>query len=353
MPATTTTIRPEHPDQQPEPRHRSLQGALDRVAQQFGPSIVATPNGATTTPPAVIPTGSLALDHALGVGGLPKGRITEVYGPEGVGKTTLALSVLAQAQRAGGTGVFIDTEHALDLAWAATAGVDRQRLLLCQPTSGEQALQVASLLIGSGEVAVVVIDSIAGLVPQAELDGQIGQQHPGAQANLLSQALRQLAGPIARNQVAVVATNQLRQRAGTPGQALYTAGGRALGYWASVRLHLHQPTGMTKHDGVVGVRVRVQVTKNKLAPAWQTAEVEVHGDHGLSSEASLLDLGLEAGLLTQRGASVSYGRAQLGRGRPAARRHLRDHPELATRLERELRSRLNGTPTPTVEAAAS
>jgi recombination protein RecA len=350
MPATTT-IPPEHPDQQ---RDQGLQTALAAVTEQFGPSILTHPNGTTTTPPAVIPTGSLALDHALGVGGLPKGRIAEIYGPEGVGKTTLALSVLAQAQRSGGAGVFIDTEHALDLTWATAAGVDTHRLLLCRPESGEQALQVASLLIASGEVAVVVIDSIAGLVPQAELDGQIGQQHPGAQANLLSQALRQLAGPIARHQVAVVATNQLRQRAGTPNQALYTAGGRALGYWASVRLHLHQPTSVTKHHGVVGTRIRVQVTKNKLAPAWQACELEVHSDHGLSAEASLVDLGLEAGVVTQRGASVSYGSVPLGRGRQAARRHLRDHPELAARLERDLRARLLPTPTTTiVEAAAS
>ena len=350
MPATT--IRPEHPSQHPT-RDRGLQSALAAVEQQFGPSIVTSPNGTATTPPAVIPTGSLTLDHALGIGGLPRGRITEIYGPEGVGKTTLALSILAQAQRAGGTGVFIDTEHALDLAWAQRVGVDTHQLLLCQPTSGEQALQVANLLIGSGEVTVVVIDSIAGLVPQAELDSQIGQQHPGAQANLLSQALRQLAGPIARHQVAVAVTNQLRQRAGVPGQALYTAGGRALGYWASVRLHLHQPTSVTKHDGVIGARVRVQVTKNKLAPAWQACELEVHSDHGLSGEASLLDLGLEAGVVAQRGSNISYGSVQLGRSRQAARRHLRDHPELATRLERELRSRLNRTPTPTVEAAAS
>jgi recombination protein RecA len=284
---TTSTIRPESTHQ--PARDRDLEAALATVAQQFGPSIVTSPKGAATTPPAVIPTGSLALDHALGIGGIPKDRITEVYGPEGVGKTTLVLSVLAQAQRSGGTGVFIDTEHALDLAWAKRVGVDTHRLLLCQPTSGEQALQVASLLIGSGEVTVVVIDSIAGLVPEVELDGQIGQQHPGAQANLLSQAFRQLAGPIHRANTAVVATNQLRQRAGVPGQALYTAGGRALGYWASVRLHLHQPTSMTKHDGVIGTRIRVQVTKNKLAPAWQSAELEVHHDRGVCGQADLLE----------------------------------------------------------------
>src|SRR5215211_6271641 len=304
---TTSTIRPDPTHQQ----GRGLEAALDSVIQQFGPSVVATPNGTAATPPAVIATGSLALDHALGVGGLPKGRITEIYGPEGVGKTTLALSVLAQAQRTGGTGLFV----------------------------------------GSGEVAVVVIDSIAALVPQAELDGQIGQHHAGVQANLLSQALRQLAGPIHRPNTAVVATNQLRQRAGTPGQTLYTAGGRALGYYASVRLHLRLAKTVTQQDQLLGTRVQVQVTKNKLAPAWQACELEIHSDHGLSGEASLVDLGLDAGLLTQRGSCISYGSVQLGRGRQAAHRHLRDHPKLTARLEAELRSRLDKTPT--VEAAAS
>jgi recombination protein RecA len=348
---TTSTIRPQPTHQQKAP---DLAAALDMVAQQFGPSTVTCPNGAAMTPPAVTPTGSLALDHALGVGGLPRGRITEVYGPEGVGKTTLALSVLASAQRSGGTGLFLDTEHALDPTWAATAGVDTHRLLLCRPESGEQALQVASLLIASGEVDVVVIDSIAALVPQVELDGQIGTQHAGVQAHLLSTALRTLAGPIARAQVAVVATNQLRQRAGTPGQALYTAGGRALGYYASVRLHLHHPQPVIEQHQVIGARVRVQVTKNKLAPAWQTCEVEVHADHGLSAEASLVDLGLATGLVNQRGGLVSYGSIQLGRGRQAAHRRLREHPELADQLEIALRSRLETAATaPAVEPTAS
>jgi recombination protein RecA len=347
----TTTIRPQPTHQQQDP---NLAAALDMVAQQFGPSTVTSPNGAATTPPAVVPTGSLTLDHALAIDGLPRGRITEIYGPEGVGKTTLALSVLAQAQRAGGTGVFIDTEHALDLTWAATAGVDTHRLLLCRPESGEQALQVASLLIASGEVDVVVIDSIAALVPQVELDGQIGARHAGVQANLLSTALRTLAGSIARAQVAVVATNQLRQRAGTPGQPLYTAGGRALGYYASVRLHLHHPQPVIEQQQVIGARIRVQVTKNKLAPAWQACELEVHADQGLSAEASLVDLGLAIGLVTQRGGVVSYGSIQLGRGRQAAHRRLREHPELADQLEIALRSRLETAITaPAVEPAAS
>jgi recombination protein RecA len=348
--ATTTTIRPD-PTHQPD-RDRGLEAALATVARQFGPSIVTSPNGDATRPPAVIPTGSLALDHTLGIGGIPKGRITEIYGPEGVGKTTLALSVLAQAQRSGATGVFIDTEHALDFAWAATVGVDPQRLLLCRPESGEQALQVASVLVDSGAVEVLVVDSIAALVPQAELDAPVGHQHAGVQANLLSHALRKLAGPIARAQVAVVATNQFRQRAGVPGQALYTAGGRALGYYASIRLQMRLAQSVTEQERVVGSRVRVQVTKNKLAPAWQTCELELHADHGLSGEASLLDLGLETGLLIQRGAWVSYGSVQIGRGRQASRRHLRDHPEVAARLDRELRTHLDRAPR-TVEAAAS
>jgi recombination protein RecA len=350
---TSTTIRPQ-PTRQQHQRDQSLEAALAAVEEQFGASIVTSPNGAATTPPAVIPTGSLALDHALGVGGLPRGRITEVYGPEGVGKTTLALAVLAHAQHSGGTGLFVDTEHALDLAWAQRAGVDTHRLMLCHPESGEQALQVVSVLIGSGAVDVVVIDSVAGLVPKVELASTIGDAPAGAQGNLLSQALRKLAGQIARANTAVVATNQLRQRTGTPGQQLYTAGGRALGYYASVRLHLHQPHSITEHNQVIGTRVRVQVVKNKLAPAWQACELEVHGDHGLSAEAGLVDLSLAIGLLAQRGGWVSYGTVRLGQGRQAARRHLRDHPDLAGQLERELRARSGTTNIePAVEPAAS
>jgi recombination protein RecA len=346
---TTTTIRPPT-----RPEHeRGLEAALATVAEQFGAAVVTSPNGQASTPPAVIPTGSLALDHALGVGGVPRGRITEVYGPEGSGKTTLALSVLANAQRAGGTAVFVDAEHALDLAWAQRVGVDTHKLLLCRPDSGEQALQVASVLIASGEVDAVVIDSIAALVPQAELDAAIGEQHAGVQANLLSQALRKLAGQIARSSTAVVVTNQLRQRAGVAGTPTYTAGGRALGYYASVRLHLHQPSSITDHDRVVGIRVRAQAVKNKLAPAWQACELELHADHGLSSEAALLDRGLATGLLAQRGAWLRYGTVQLGRGRQAARRHLREHPDLAARLDAELRTGLLTTTDPPAVAAAA
>jgi recombination protein RecA len=234
----------------------------------------------------VIATGSRALDAAPGVGGIPRGRITEIYGPESAGKTTLVLSVITHAQRAGGSACFIDAEHALDLAWATRVGVDLKRLVVCRPEHGEQALEVASLLVRSGSLDVLAIDSIAALVPKVELEGEMGQRHAGVQANLLSQALRKLAGPIARANTAVLVTNQLRQRAGAPGMPIYTSGGRALGYYASVRLDL-RPLGSVRDRGqVVGSRLRVQVTKNKVAPAWEATELVVRSDCGVLAEAS-------------------------------------------------------------------
>jgi recombination protein RecA len=262
----------------------TLDAALGRLRHRFGPTVAGRPDGAP--PVAVIPTGNRDLDLALGVGGVPRGRLTEVYGPDGAGKTTLALAVIAQAQQTGGIAAFIDTEHALDLGWAATVGVDLDRLILCRPEDGEQALEVADVLIGSGALDVLALDSIAALVPRVELAGEMGERHPGVQANLLSQAFRKLAGRVARAQVAVVVTNQLRQRAGTPGTPTYTAGGRALGYYASVRLDL-RPLGQLRDNGqVVGSRVRVQVTKNKVAAAWQVAELEVRSDLGVLTESS-------------------------------------------------------------------
>jgi recombination protein RecA len=278
MPTATVRLTPPPG---PAATH-DLQAALTEVDRRLGAGVAATLD--SPPPVAAIPTGSLALDAALGVGGIPKGRITEVYGPDGAGKTTLVLSVIAQAQQHGGTACFIDTEHALDLAWATTVGVDLERLVLCRPEHGEQALEVANLLIASGSLHVLAVDSIAALVPKVELDSEMGQRHAGVQANLLSQALRKLAGPIARANTAVLVTNQLRQRAGTPGTPVYTAGGRALGYYASVRLEL-RPLGQLRERGhMVGSRVRVQVTKNKVAPAWQVAELEVRNDRGVLAE---------------------------------------------------------------------
>jgi recombination protein RecA len=277
-----TTVQLASPPGEGDHGH-TLHAALGQLHHRFGPGVAGCPDG--VPPVSAISTGNIALDLAIGVGGVPRGRLTEIYGPDGAGKTTLALSVIVQAQQTGGTACFIDTEHALDLAWAATVGVDLERLVLCRPEHGEQALQVADVLVRSGGLDVLVIDSIAALVPKAELDGEMGERHAGVQANLLSQALRKLAGPIARTGTAVLVTNQLRQRAGQPGMPVYTSGGRALGYYASVRLDL-RPLGCMRDAGqVIGSRIRVQVTKNKVAPGWQVAELEVTGDRGVLAEA--------------------------------------------------------------------
>jgi recombination protein RecA len=276
---TTATVPLAPPQPAPD-----LTAVLAEVDRHLGPGVATTLEGGPA-PVQAIPTGSLSLDLALGVGGLPRGRITEVYGPEGAGKTTLALSVIAQAQAAGASAGYIDTEHALDPAWAATVGVDLSRLVLCRPEHGEQALQVARLLINSGAVAVLVLDSVAALVPRAELAADIGERLPGVQAHLLSQGLRQLCGPIARSGTAVVVTNQLRQRAGAPGAPVYTAGGRALGYYASVRLEVRRLQALTEGGRVVGSRLRVLVAKNKLGPAGQSAELEVRDDCGVCEAA--------------------------------------------------------------------
>jgi recombination protein RecA len=279
MPTATVRLAP------PPARTHELDAALAEAECRYGPGIAIQPT--SQPPPQVISTDSQALDTALGVGGVPRGRITEIYGPEGAAKTTLALSVIAQAQRAGGSACFIDAEHALDLAWAATVGVDLGQLVLCRPEHGEQALQVAELLVRCGGLDVLVVDSIAALVPKVELDGEMGQRHAGVQANLLSQALRKLAGPIARANTAVLVTNQLRQRAGIPGTPVYTSGGRALGYYASVRLEL-RPLGQLRQDGrVVGSRIRVHVIKNKVAPAWEVAELAVRSDRGVLAETGV------------------------------------------------------------------
>ena len=320
-------------------KQKALQAALDQIDKNFGKgSIMRLGANDKRIEVEAISTGSLGLDIALGIGGLPRGRVIEIYGPESSGKTTLALQVVAEAQKKGGIGAFVDAEHALDPVYARKLGVKVEDLLISQPDAGEQALEIADTLVRSGAIDVLVVDSVAALVPRAELDGPIGDRHAGVQANLLSQALRRLCGHIARAQVAVLVTNQLRERAGTPGAPTYTAGGRALGYYASVRLHLRLLEHIN-HDGhVVGSRVRVSVTKNKVAPAWQTADLDVLADRGICWEAGLLDLGVQAGLVSRQGGWYACGEVRLGQGRAHASRRLAEHPELAQQLEARLRT---------------
>jgi len=286
----------------------------------------------------VVPTGSLALDLALGTGGLPRGRVVEIYGPDASGKTTLALHVVANAQKMGGTAAFIDAEHALDVEYAKRLGVDVENLLLSQPDYGEQALQVAEMLVSTGEVDIVVIDSVAALVPKAELEGQMGDQFVGLQARMMSQALRKLAGVIARSRCLVVFINQIREKVGVMfGSPEVTSGGRALKFYASVRIDVRRMSLIKDSDGRArGTRVNARVLKNKLAPPFRDAQFEIVYAEGISQSGGVLDCALERGLVTRNGAWFSCGDERLGQGREAAIRYLEEHPELATRLEKEI-----------------
>jgi len=318
-------------------REQELQNALACADRSFGPGVVVHPATPAAAAIRVIPTGSLALDLALGVGGVPRGRLTEIYGPDGAGKTTLALSVLAQAQRFGGLAAVVDAEHALDLSWAQRVGVDLGRLVWCRPACGEQALEVADLLLRSGSLDALVVDSIPALVPSSELDGEMGDCHAGRQASLLSQAMRKLAGPIAHSGTAVVVTNQLREKVGTLfGIPEQTTGGRALRYFASIRLDLRRVETLKDDQRVVGARLRAKVVKNKVAAPYGQAEFDLLFDRGVCWEASLLDIGVEAGLISRSGAWFAFGEVRLGQGRQQACQALAERAELAGELEAKL-----------------
>jgi recombination protein RecA len=286
-----------------------------------------------------VPTGSLALDLALGVGGIPRGRVTEIYGPEASGKTTLAQHIVAEAQRMGGVCAFIDMEHALDPSYAERCGVDVENLYISQPDTGEQALEIAETLVRSGAVEVVVIDSVAALVPRAEIEGDMGDAHMGMQARLMSQALRKLSGAIKQTNTAVIFTNQLRQKIGVVfGNPETTTGGRALKFYASVRLDMRRVESIKVGQEVVGNRVRVRVVKNKVAPPFKVAEFDIMYNDGISKVGGILDLGVDLGLIEKRGSYYSYGDLRIGQGRENAKKFLIEDPELVEELEAGIRA---------------
>src|ERR1700716_2317993 len=320
-------------------RARVLEVTLAQIEKQFGKgSILRLGSKDAIVPVSVISTGSISLDAALGVGGLPRGRGCEIFGPASSGKTTIALQVVAEAQKKGGIAAFIDVEHALDPAYARKLGVDIDNLLVSQPDYGEQALEITAHLVASAQIDVLVVDSVAALVPRAELEGEMGDSHMGLQARLMSQALRKLAGAVNRSRTCLIFTNQLREKIGVMfGNPETTTGGRALKFYASVRLDIRRIDSIKHGTDVVGSRVKVKVVKNKVAPPFRVAEFDILFDAGISSEGGLLDLGVELGLIKKSGAFLSYGETRLGQGRENARDFLKVHPEIAQEIDGQIR----------------
>ena len=316
----------------------ALQTTLQNIDKQFGKGAVLRLGAAGVQQVQVIPTGSISVDVALGVGGFPRGRVIEVFGPESSGKTTLALHVVAQAQKAGGTAVFIDAEHALDAAYARKLGVDIDNLLVSQPDCGEQALEIASMLVASHCVEVVVVDSVAALVPKAELEGEMGDSFMGLHARLMSQALRKLTASISRTGTCVILINQVREKIGVMfGNPETTTGGRALKFYSSARLDVRRIGAVKDGDTVIGSRTKVKVVKNKVAPPFREVEVDlIHGE-GISAEADLIEVGTQRGLVEKSGSWYSFGGQRIGQGREAARMFLKQNLEARDRLDRELR----------------
>jgi recombination protein RecA len=336
-------------------RQRAIDTALSQLEKQFGRGSVLRLGSHNVVPVSVIRSGSISVDAALGVGGFPRGRIVEIFGPESSGKTTLALHVIAEAQKAGGTAAFIDAEHALDPAYARKLGVDTDNLLVAQPDYGEQALEIASSLVGSGAVDVVVIDSVAALVPKAELDGEMGDCHVGLHARLMSQALRKLAGSVSRTNTCLVFINQIREKIGVMfGSPETTTGGRALKFYASVRADVRRIATLKDGDTVTGNRTRVKMVKNKVAAPFREAEFDVIYGEGISLEGDLIDLGAAKAVLEKSGSWLSYHGERMGQGRENARQFLKQRPEVRDQLDAELRALLALPPfnAPVVAASA-
>jgi recombination protein RecA len=325
----------------PADREKALESALAQIDRQFGKGSVMRLGSDDRAPVEVIPTGSIALDVALGVGGLPRGRIIEIYGPESSGKTTLTLHAIANAQRAGGIAAFIDAEHALDPEYAMKLGVDIDQLLVSQPDTGEQALEIADMLIRSGSIDLIVIDSVAALVPRAEIEGEMGDSHVGLQARLMSQALRKLTGGLNQTNTTMIFINQLREKIGVFfGSPETTAGGKALKFYASVRLDIRRIETLKDGTDAVGNRTRVKVVKNKMAPPFKQAEFDILYGTGISREGSLIDFGVEHLIVKKSGAWYTYEGEQLGQGKENARNFLLKNPETANEIEHKIKQKL-------------
>ncbi|WP_322752073.1 MULTISPECIES: recombinase RecA [unclassified Frankia] len=326
-------------------REKALENALAQIDKQFGKGSVMRLGDETRPPVQVIPTGSIALDVALGIGGLPRGRVVEIYGPESSGKTTVALHAVANAQAAGGIAAFIDAEHALDPDYAGKLGVDTDALLVSQPDTGEQALEIADMLIRSGAIDIIVIDSVAALVPRAEIEGEMGDSHVGLQARLMSQALRKLTGALSNTGTTAVFINQLREKVGVMfGSPETTTGGKALKFYASVRLDVRRIETLKDGADAVGNRTRVKVVKNKMAPPFRTAEFDIVYGAGISREGSLIDMGVEHGIIRKSGAWYTYDGDQLGQGKENARSFMRDNPDIANEIEKRIKETLGLVP---------
>ncbi|MBR1649193.1 MAG: recombinase RecA [Alphaproteobacteria bacterium] len=320
-------------------KDKALEAALTQIERAFGKGSIMRLGQNTNIDIEAIPTGSLGTDIALGIGGLPKGRIIEIYGPESSGKTTFALSVIAQAQKKNGTCAFVDAEHALDPSYAKKIGVDIENLLVSQPDSGEQALEIADTLVRSGAIDVLVVDSVAALVPKAELEGEMGDSHMGLQARLMSQALRKLTSTVSRSNTLIIFINQIRMKIGVMfGNPETTTGGNALKFYASVRLDIRRIGAIKDKDDIIGSQTRVKIVKNKVAPPFKTVDFDIMYGEGISKTGELIDLGVKAGLVEKSGAWFSYKGEKLGQGRENAKIFLRDHPEIADEIENKIRA---------------
>ena len=340
-------------------RTRALDLALSQIEKQFGKgSILRLGSKEAIVPVSVISTGSISLDAALGVGGLPRGRVIEIFGPESSGKTTIALQVIAEAQKKGGIAAFIDVEHALDPAYAKKLGVDIDNLLVSQPDYGEQALEITNTLTASGQIDVLVVDSVAALVPKAELEGEMGDSHMGLQARLMSQALRKLTGVVSKSRTCLIFINQIREKIGVMfGNPETTTGGRALKFYSSMRLDIRRIAAIKDGDAIIGNRTKVKVVKNKVASPFREAEFDIIYGEGVSKEGDLLDLGVAQNLIEKSGSWFSYKSERIGQGRENARQFLKDNPDIRQNVDTELRKLLGliraDPAAPAVEAAAA